>query len=177
MLLLAALVTLAAVGREGWFWGALLGFHLGLAFLLATGSERIGGLHAVWPRRVLVLSFVAVVIFTTALRARGRAARVVLGLLVVGSGWQLVHTIRWAATPLYAVGRAAAYPLPSVHTPVDDRQHLDSKAFHLLTRWFIALNVVRARPAGRWPSRPVGRRTGRRHGRRTPGSRACRDAP
>jgi hypothetical protein len=119
VLLTCALIATLAARRERWFWGALLGVHLGLLFLLATNKGTLQGLVAVWPRRALLLQFVCMGTIVSAL-GDGRSLRpLLLGLLVAGNAWQLTDTLRWASHDLDVEHRGAFYALPFVQTPIN----------------------------------------------------------
>ena len=142
VLVIAGFLAAAFVRRERWFWLALLLVHAGLVFVLASNVGVSHGLHAVWPRRVLVLSFVALAACAAALRQRRTPiAPLLVALLVMGNAWQLWATVQWARRPLDARGaRDWSYTLPFTHTPlypggVDAVAGLDSQVARLLVDW------------------------------------------
>jgi len=126
--------------RDRWFWGALLGAHLGLLFLLATNKGTLQGLLAVWPRRALLTQFVCVGTIVSALRCGGSLHPLLLGLLVLGNVWQLTDTVRWASHDLDVEHRGAFYALPFVQTPISaSGVNLDSKVRPFAVDWGQAL--------------------------------------
>jgi hypothetical protein len=136
VLLSCALIATLAARRERWFWGALLGVHLGLLFLLATNKGGLQGLVAVWPRRALLLQFVCVGTIVSTLRD-GRSLRpLLLGLLVAGNAWQLADTMRWASHDLDLQHGGAFYALPFVQTPINTGGVvLDSVVYPFAVDW------------------------------------------
>lgn len=142
VLLAAGCLAAALVGGERWFWSALLLFQAGLVFVLASNDGINQGLHAVWPRRTLVLSFVALAACAAALRQRRAATTALLIVgLVIGNIWQSWATVEWARHPLDARGeRDWSYTLPFTHTPlgpgpVEGIRGLDSQVSRLLVDW------------------------------------------
>jgi hypothetical protein len=123
----------------------LLGFHGFLVLLLASGTGTLVGLTAVWPRRLLVLNFLAVTVCILAMKTGGRGARPVTILMIFGSLLQLAYTATWVSTPLRDRGEASVYPLPYVHTPVTPTQHLDCKVALMLTDWYLEVRDALAK--------------------------------
>jgi hypothetical protein len=143
-LVVAGAIAAASVPRERWFWSALMLVQAGLVFLLAANAGILQGIVAVWPRRVLLLGFVALAACAAAFRRRaGGVARVaIVSILVLGNVGQAWMTARWAARPLDADGAPEyAYALPYTHTPLDPdvpvakARALDSRVSFLLVRW------------------------------------------
>jgi hypothetical protein len=133
----ALLATLAA--RSGrWFWGALVGVHLGLLFLVAMNNGTLQGPMAVWPRRALLFQFVCVGTIVSALRAGGALRPWLLALLVAGNAWQLADTVRWASRDLDAEHRGFFTPLPFTQSPFStghDSPNLDSEVRAFAVDW------------------------------------------
>ena len=139
LLLVAALLALMLVRGDRWFWRAIVGFQMGLVWLLVTNSGVMRGLSCVWPRRILVLEFLCLGLVVAVIRERHRAARVMLGLLVAGAVWQLAHTLRWAARPLDPTGTRLAFTLPYTETTMERGAYLDSKVSFSLVDWSVEL--------------------------------------
>lgn len=135
VLFVGGIVAAPFAGRDRWFWISILAFHLTLVFLLASNSGVLLGLIAVWPRRLLLLSFLCVAICGAAYRT-GRHRELIVSLLLVGSLWQLVDTIRWASVPLEHEGKGWAFPLPYTYTAVDATRILDCSVPFLLRDWY-----------------------------------------
>jgi len=136
LLMIAGIIAAPFLGRERWFWCAVMGFHLGLIWLLASNSGTLEGINAVWPRRVLVLDFMCVAACVAAVRARARSAPVVIALLAVGGAWQLGDTVVWASRPLDYLNSGSTFPLPYTQTT------LDCSVPIMLTEWFKELRAA-----------------------------------
>jgi hypothetical protein len=147
VLVIAGFLAAALVRRERWFWLLLLTVQAGLLFVLASNPGVTQGLHAVWPRRVLVLSFIAVAACAAALRQRRTPiVALLVAILVVGNVWELWTTVRWARRPLGVRGARDCYTLPFTHTPifpgdVDRATGLDSLVSRLLVDWHAAMRT------------------------------------
>ena len=119
LLIVAGILAAMSLGNERWFWCAVLGFHLGVIWLLASNSGILEGIGAVWPRRVLMLDFICVAACVAAVRARRRSAPIVISLLAVGCVWQFGSTVEWASKRLDYLNMGWAFPMPYTQTTLD----------------------------------------------------------
>jgi hypothetical protein len=116
----AGMLSLLLVRRERWLWRLLFLAELALAVDLALKR----GTSGVWPRRFLLVDFYALVpvvaLFAewSAAPARRKAAAVLVGVLVLGAGWQLADTAQFVRTPFDRL-HGAGFTLPFVRTSVD----------------------------------------------------------
>ena len=92
-----AVVALLLVRTNPWLWRALLAAHAGLLVWLVANSTI--GAGALWPRRVLLLEFLAVLAIAVAAADRPRWRPAFLAVLLVGNAWQLRETLAWARSP------------------------------------------------------------------------------
>jgi hypothetical protein len=125
ILLPLALVALALVRRDRWLWIGLFGFQLALVGWLAAqeGPDRL------WPRRLLLLDAVAVLVVAVAAADRARWRPLLLGALAVANVWQLAETLAWARAPRDPEGNGWTWPLPYTHTTLDFQVPLSTVAW------------------------------------------------
>jgi hypothetical protein len=130
---LAALAGLALMpARQRWFWAALVAIHFTLVVLIGVNEGILLGPEAVWSRRTLLFSFMCLATAVAAWRARPRTAWLIVGLLLVGSVWQLADTVRWSRRPLNP-GDDSDFTLPFVTSSLDyDVQFLP-------VRWYLEM--------------------------------------
>lgn len=129
---LAALVSLVLMPRRRWFWSSLVAIHLTLVVLIAVNEGSLLGPDAVWSRRTLLFSFLCLVTAVAACRERPRVAPWIVGMVLVGSLWQLADTVAWSRRPFL---------------PYDDRQFtlpfvttsLDYTVSSLPMRWYLEM--------------------------------------
>lgn len=116
--LIFALGVLAAVlvRTNRWLWRGLLVAHAGLLTWLCANATVEGG--ALWPRRVLLLSVLAILTIAVAAADRPRWRPVLLGALLLGNAWQMHETIEWARSPM-SRHEGFRYALPYAHSELD----------------------------------------------------------
>jgi hypothetical protein len=119
ILLLTGVIGALFVRRNRWFWRFLLASQLGLVVLLALNDGTNLGVRSIWPRRTLLVSFLCVATSLAYFREASRRWMLV-GLLLLGNGWQLASTVAWARQPLgWGPRREANFPLPFTQTTLD----------------------------------------------------------
>lgn len=139
LLPLGLVAVLCMSRRIRWFWRAIVGFHWGLVCLLASNSGTLQGVTAVWPRRILVLTFLSLAATLALTRESTRARRWLTVALLLGSLAQLGHTAWWASRPLDADHAEWDFTLPYTHTEVPNGAHLDSKVAFFVTDWYVEM--------------------------------------
>jgi hypothetical protein len=96
-----AIVAALLVRTNRWLWRCLLAAHAGMLVWLCANVSVAGGVGgtALWPRRVLLLSVLAILTIAVAVADRPRWRPLLLGALLLGNVWQLRETIEWARSP------------------------------------------------------------------------------
>jgi hypothetical protein len=125
ILLPLAVVAALLLRRERPLWWGLLALQVVLVAWLALteGPDRI------WPRRLLLLDSLAVLVVAVAATQRPRWRPLLLGALAVANVWQLAETVAWARAPIDTSGTNPIFPLPYTHTTVDYMVDLPTSAW------------------------------------------------
>jgi hypothetical protein len=116
--LIFALAVVAAllVRTNRWLWRGLLAAHAGLLTWLCANASVGGG--ALWPRRMLLLSVLAILTIAVAAADRPRWRPLLLAALLLGNAWQLHETIEWVRSPT-SRHEGFRYALPYAHAELD----------------------------------------------------------
>jgi len=120
-----ALVSLLLVRRDRLLWIGLLGVQLASVLWLALQENP----SALWPRRVLLLDAIAVLVVVVAASDRPRWRPLCVAALAAANVWQLTETIEWVRAPRDPERNGWVFPLPYTHTTVDYQVPLASVAW------------------------------------------------
>jgi hypothetical protein len=115
VLLPLALLAVLLVRRDRLLWSGLLAFQLALvAWLALTEGPRF-----LWPRRLLLLDSIAMLVVVVAATDRPRLKPLLVGALAVANVWQLAETVAWVREPRDPRHTGFTFPLPYTHTNLD----------------------------------------------------------
>ena len=125
ILLPLALVAALLLQRDRLLWWGLLALQVMLMAWLALTE----GPDKLWPRRLLLLDSVALLIVAVAATQRPRWRPLVLGALAIANVWQLAETVAWVRAPRDPEGKGFSFPLPYTHTTLDYMVDLPTTAW------------------------------------------------
>jgi hypothetical protein len=115
VLLPLALVAILLVRRDRLLWFGLFAVQLTLVGWLALQE----GPYRLWPRRLLLLDSIALLVVTVAATDRPRWRPLLLGALALANAWQLTETVAWVRAPRDPRNTGFTFPLPYTHTTLD----------------------------------------------------------
>ena len=111
--------------RDRLLWVGLVGFQIAALGWLAL--QQTPG--ALWPRRVLLLDTIAVLVVLVAASDRPRLRPLIVAVLAAANVWQLAETVAWVRAPRDPEHIGWVFPLPYTHTTVDYQVPLASVAW------------------------------------------------
>jgi hypothetical protein len=136
-----AAVTVWLTGPTRWFWIAVLGVQAGLLFVLAANSGTSQGIVSIWPRRILLLTFLGLATVMAALKQAVRGRPWIQGVLFAGALLQLAHTVAWGLRPLDARNREWDFTLPYAYTRLPNGAPLDSRVPFFPVDWYLEMRA------------------------------------
>lgn len=125
ILLPLSFLAVLLLRRDRPLWYGLLGLQIALVAWLALTE----GPDKLWPRRLLLLDSIALLIVVVAATQRPRWRPLLLGALAVANVWQLTETLTWVRAPRDPKGKGFEFPLPYTHTNLDYMVDLPTTAW------------------------------------------------
>jgi hypothetical protein len=134
-----AMVTVVFTGKHRAFWGVLIGVQGALLWWLAANAGTLQGVTSVWPRRMVLFSFLGLGGVLAACHATPSLVPWVRASLLAGAVLQVADTVTWAGKPLDQSDKEAGYTLPYTHTELPSGRYLDYKVPFFMVRWYLEM--------------------------------------